>query len=402
MRSKFLVGQLFGAVLGVALLLSVVGCSKHQTMDEFKQDRLKHYQQVRSSLFLQAAEQYFETGDLKQAENETLNAMTQDRENPNLHVLLGRIALERNQLERAYKHFEQALEFDDEHAGAYYSRGIVLQRWQRFELALADYQKAYEFQADNVYYLLSVAEMHVATNQRDQAIELLESCLTYFDQNAGIRLALAQLHVMQKEYDLAVQYYREASLLSPDELKIVEDLAFAQLAAGQLEDATANFQRLCALETSRNREDLQLALVRCHVSRKHLSAAKDVLLRLTRFNPRSADAWIKLGEIAWSEGDVSGSLIAASRVISLAPNRHEGYLLSGMVWRKRGKLEQAMRLFKQAAAAAPENATPLILQGITLEQAGQPDKAVEAYLEALRRQPADQRAKRLLVEAQKR
>jgi Flp pilus assembly protein TadD len=64
---------------------------------------------------------------------------------------------------------------------------------------------------------------------------------------------------------------------------------------------------------------------------------------------------------------------------------------------KQRHFEEAMEMFDQAAHLAPEDASPLLLRGITLERQGLLADAAEAYSEALRRQPDDRRAQQLLA-----
>ena len=63
----------------------------------------------------------------------------------------------------------------------------------------------------------SRAVMHINMDQFEAALALLESKRVYFDQNAGIRVAIGQVHSILKQYDKAVDALRHASLLRPDD-----------------------------------------------------------------------------------------------------------------------------------------------------------------------------------------
>ena len=67
-----------------------------------------------------------------------------------------------------------------------------------------------------------------------------------------------------------------------------------------------------------------------------------------------------------------------------------------MVWQRRGNLNNALQMFDRAAQAAPTSTEPLILRGLSLQKAGRHAAAIEAYQEALKRQPDDPRARQLL------
>lgn len=398
--------------------LMAVGCNQ-KTHKQKVNEADKRYRDARTTLLLSSAQRFFDTGDLQQCEKTVLEAMSQDPKNPNLHVLRGRIYMERTQLERAFQSFEMAIEFAQKEReeleklakkelplqgrnmvatrDANYYKGIVLQRWQRYEPALESYQAAYELGQDNVFYVMSVAEMLVALDRQDDALAMLEEKVDYMGQSAGIRLAIAQLYSMKADYKTACEHYTEASLLQPEDLVILEELAHIQVAAGYLSEATYSFERLIREGDFERRDDLRRSLGNVYLRLERHDEAREIFLKLTRKNAKDSEAWIRLGEIAWAEHDYSGALLAANRVISAAPTRHEGYLLSGMVWQKRAKYDQAVRMFDRAARFAPDSAAPLILQGMSLEKAGKPAEAAAAYEEALRREPNDRRAKRLLA-----
>ncbi|MCC7191406.1 MAG: tetratricopeptide repeat protein [Phycisphaeraceae bacterium] len=389
---------LSGLTAGV-VLLGTAGCNSNQTKSHKAKVNAANarWMNLRSTLMLQMAQQQFDTGDLEQAERTTADAISIDPKNGRLHVLAGRIALERSQLERAYQRLQTASELDPKLAEAHYYQGIVLQRWQRFDDALAAYRQAYELQADNPGYLLAISEMLISTDKVEEARALLTEKVAYFDQSAAIRGALGQVYLIQNKPAEAADYFRQASLLRPDDMQLIESLALAQVEAGQNQAAIASFGRLAKDEKRANSRHVLFALAAAYERNDQPAQAKDIYLKLTRQDSADAEPWIKLGEIAWAQQDTAGTLLAANRVINIAPKRSEGYLLAGLVWQKRGNVDEALRNFDRAAELAPQSNDAVILRGITLQQAGRTSAAAQAYAEALRRRPDDSRAQELLA-----
>ncbi len=91
-----------------------------------------------------------------------------------------------------------------------------------------------------------------------------------------------------------------------------------------MKSATARFERLAQSKEYADRKDIQDALAKCYFKQGRTNDAKQIYINQMRINPRDADVWVRLGEIAWSEGDLTGSLKAATQVMSLEPTRHEG------------------------------------------------------------------------------
>jgi tetratricopeptide (TPR) repeat protein len=383
---------------GVLGLASLGGCAdKAATHKQAVDNANQRWLGMRSGLMLQMAQQQFDTGDLDKAEKTLVDALAIDPGNAELHVLAGRVALERGQLERAFNRLNVAIELKDNLAEAYYFQGIVLQRWQQFDGALLRYERAYELVPDNASFLLAVGEMLVATEQEDVALALLADKSQYFDQNAGIRVALAQLYAMQRKYDKALYFLRQAMLLRPDDLQIVEDLAFVSSAAGRHSDAARHLERLLADPSFRDRTDLRRALADAYLPIGRSNDARTIYVELTRRDPRDADAWLRLAELSWQQSDLGATMTAANRLMAVAPDREEGFLLAGLVWQQRGRLDEAISMFDQAATLSPTKTYAVILRGIALERAGRRDAAAAAYAEALRRQPDDPRAQHLLA-----
>jgi len=382
---------LTAAALTASLLL---GCQ--DSLVEEKADAKNRWLELRSSMMLDMAEQQFRTGDLTQAEKSVKDGLGIDPTHAGLHVLAGRISIERGKLERAYHLFNAAIELQPEQPLAYYYQGLVMQRWQRYDQSLDFYEKAYEKEPDNPSYLLAVGEAMVDLDQIDEAITLLESKRQYFDQNAGVRAAIGHLYLIKSQPDKAADYFSQASLLDPEDVKLKQHLALSLSAAGQHDEAVQVYEKLLNNPELKNRADLKRELATCYLSTGQAKQARQVLQAVARSPEGEVTDWIKLGELSYQQDDLGGALQAASKVMRLAPNRHEGFLLAGMVWQKRGNLDNALQMFDRAAQVAPTSTEPLILRGLSLQKAGRHAAAAEAYNQALQRQPDDRRARQLL------
>jgi tetratricopeptide (TPR) repeat protein len=385
------------AALAALVVLAVSGCGSPSKQDVVNNAETR-WKQMRSTLMLQMAEQQFATGDLDQAERSLRDAMAVDATNSQLYVLAGRIALERGQLERGYHLLTQAIELAPKRPEGYYYQAIVLQRWQRYDAALQQYDQAHKLQADNVAYLLAMGEMLVTIGRMDEAQALFEGKLIYFDQNAAIRLALAQIHMMRGESDRAVRYLREASVLQPEQLSIREDLAFAQLASGQAADAVETLLDLTRRPEYVDRTDMQRMLAQAYLEAGRPEEARAIHLRMGRQNPSDVDAWIGLAKAAWVMEDVSSTLYASDRIIRLAPHRHEGYMLAGMSLQQKQQWSEAAAMYDRAVQVKPGDAELVLLRGVTRQQAGQRELAMADYRMALKLSPDNPRAERLLAQ----
>jgi tetratricopeptide (TPR) repeat protein len=346
---------------------------------------------------LQQAQRQFDSGDLDQAEKTATDALADDPSSARLLVLVARIKIERGQLEQAKIVLGQALAIDAKLPDAHYYTGLVQQRWQQYATARDQYHQAYELAKDHAPYLLAEAEMLVDLDQIDQAAALLTDKLSYFDQNSALRMALANICELQHHYAQAVEFYRQAALLRPDDTEVAENLARAQLRAGDAPAAVASLEPLCALPKYVGRSDVQRMLAQAYVAAGRLTDARAQYVRVMKLAPNDAEVWLRLGETCLALGDRAGALEAARRMTELSPNAQDGPMLAGMAYRACGQVEMAQRCFHRAAELAPQSAAPLILLGLTYEQSGRRADAAGAYAQALQREPADGRARQLLA-----
>ncbi len=386
------------AILTAATVLLAAGCSGPQTSAQAKAIAKERWLGERAGILYNVALQQFEAGALDKSEASCNEAMSQVKdERPEFYELLGRIALERGQLERAYKTLELGDKLDSKRYLTHYLMGVIMERWQRYDIALEQYELSYTYRADDVAGLLAVTEMLVKLNRNADAITRLESKMNYFDHSASLRVALGRVYLLDRKLDLAVARFREASLLVPDDAMVREQLVLAQFAAGLHGEAIEGLTLLLATPEGATRDDLRMTLSDCYIATQRPIEARSTLIEVTRHKPADVNAWVKLAQAAWIVGDTIRVRESASRIIALAPQRHEGHLLRGMLEQKAGNSAKALAEFDRAVELAPNNTLPLIMRGMALQQAGKARDAAATYQAALKIDPSDDRAKRLLA-----
>ena len=395
------------AALAAAALFTVLpACNSDQqsNREKWKDDATARWNIVKSSIAIQMAEDQFNAGQLGLAQKTIEEAMAKDMKNPQLWLMGGRIALEKSELETAYQRLAKSIEYGEEKeeyskkkkAEPHYFQGIVDQRWQRYDSALEKYTFAYERDPENVAYFLAKVEMMVQLDQLTEASTELESKTTYFDQNATVRALLGHVYRRQGNHEKAALWFKQASMLAPEDMKLKEEVARSQMEVGRFGEAARGFNELINTEYGEKRTDLHRLLAESYVKAGKLHEAKDQYTTLTNLDRTSVHDWSKLGELSYRLGDEGTALQAANRLINLAPDDHRGYLLAGMVWNKRDRLDRALSMFDRAADLAPNDTTPLILRGIALQKNDRAGAAADAYKQALSIDPENKRAKHLL------
>jgi tetratricopeptide (TPR) repeat protein len=309
------------------------------------------------------------------------------------HLLEGRIHLEMHRLERALESFRAARTVRKDHAASHYFSGVVFQRWSNHERAYEHYKEASEIDPTNAQYLVAAAEALIATGDFVAAEQLVQPRLTYFEHNAAMRHLLAQIALLRDDPVTAVRLYSEARLLDSEDLIMLEELAWAQYAAGQYArcyDSVKLLQRLTGSAVAR--PDLLLIEARSLVHQHRLNEARNVYLELSRLDPGDVNVWMELGAVAWEIGDHRRVEQSGLRAVAVAPHRYEGYVLQALAARSAGRADEAATLLREATRRAPENALPHLLLGRALEEAGDIPEALAAYGRALHAEPHNREA----------
>jgi len=392
---KMRVVRLFTYALVGLIVLGFSGCSTGQHGRNVEEAN-KRINTQRANIMLPLAIEQFETGDLDEALRTTSEALRNDPGNAAFHILAGRIAMEQGKLERGLHLLDRAIELNPGLPDAHYYRGIVFQRWQRIDEARQCYQRAYDLESDQPAYLLAVAEMLVASDLADEALQMIESKLIYFEYKPGLNAAVGGLYMMRRDFAKAIEYLYEAHMLEPDDARMLEQLAMAELAAGQANQAVRHLEQLTRDPVNSHRNDLRRTLASAYLRSGRIGDSRDIYKRMTRKDPSDVESWINLGEIAWRGGDIASTLVAANQVMNYAPQRPAGYLLAGLVWQKRNQHDRALTFFEKAYAAAPDNDMVVLLKGIAHQYVGDRQQAFLAFMEAMRRNPNNDRARQLL------
>lgn len=343
---------------------------------------------INARLSFDQASQAFSVGDLEKAEREIAMAIRRYPDEPEFHLLLGRIHLESHRLETAIQAFETAIEKDAEFADAHYFAGIVHQRWSKYEEAYESYTKAAEYDPTNVQYLLAAAESKIALGEYDSAEAMIVEKLDYFEHNAALRHLLGQIALLKDDTSGAARLLGEARLLNPENESLLEELAWTQFAAGDFRGCLESVKQLQHKSVVK-RADLLHMEARCLVFLERGLEARNLFNELTRLAPNDPEIWIEFGALAWELGDQRRVAQCSARAIALAPNRFEGYILKSLYEQHAGRTGESLSLLKTAVELADDSTLPLLMYGRSLEQAGESREALVAYSRVLQQDPAN-------------
>ncbi|MHC4304939.1 MAG: tetratricopeptide repeat protein [Planctomycetota bacterium] len=355
----------------ILTLVALAACEGHgKYTSEFLEESQRDMAKLRAATQYDLAVQQFNSGDLQRS-LETINgAISVEGEVGKAHLLRGRILLEMGETSDALAALARGQELDPADPDFPYYRGIAQERVGRLDEALASYRAAAAIDTGDAQYLLAAAEILIEVDRLDEARQLLEEQVGDFESNAGFRQALGHIATLEGNDDLAVHLFTEATLLSPGDPVLREDLCHAYIAAGRFAEAELTLRRLGDDKASAQRPDLKHLHASCLIELDRPVEARSILYRLVRSadDANDMEAWIKLIDVALMLHDDGLLRSAANRLMAAAPGRHEGYLALAIWQRRNGDLEGALRSVDRAITRAGDDPTPERLHAIVLRE----------------------------------
>ncbi|MCC6427036.1 MAG: tetratricopeptide repeat protein [Phycisphaerales bacterium] len=391
------------AGIGLFTTLSLVGwgCAGHGQYTSEQISAAKEKMAVmKSATEWEMARQAFLCGEFDKALKGVDRSLALAPKVAKSHVLKGRILMERSDMEGAIASFQEAITIDEKHIEAIYHLGLAYERLLQRDKALEQYTKASELEPQNAQYVIAATELLIDSGKVDEARAFVESRSEAFTNTAGIKQTLGHIAMIQGRTDDAVALFNQARLLAPDDLTLIEDLTRAQITAADYGDAEGNLERLLSNEVNKDRRDLRLLRARCLIEIDRPLEAREIIIKLTQNSDTSSDveSWILLGNLSYQLKDANRTRLASQRIIGLAPDRPDGYLLRGLQQRRQGQYDAALKSFEEAVSH-DRTGNSLILRGLTHRDMGKMDLARASFQQALERDPQNAEASQLLSTA---
>ena len=383
------------ALVSLLALSLLSGCGgKHETA---KQKAHKQWAATRANVLYGLARDQYATGNFDNSRKTVTDALKLNPDHGQLRILSAKLAIESAQLELAEKELVEARRINPQDPEADYLAGVVYQRWQKPDKALEYYVSACEKNPSELAYILARSEMLVAAGRQEEALRLLQDKVVFFEHSAIIRDAVGQLLVQFKRYGEAADMLRTASILATDDVTIQEHLALALFMAERYGEAIDPLKRLVRRDDFAKRGDLFFALGRAQLEVGKFREARESLETAAQLNGSEAPVWLALARTAMQIGDFRRAELSLRRAQAADPTSSETRLFMGYLRLKQGRTEEALASFQRASALDSRDTVSICMIGYALQKLGRHDEAARYYAKAIKVNPGDDMAKKLLA-----
>jgi tetratricopeptide (TPR) repeat protein len=383
-------------VFKIILLAGLVaGCATQSQTD--REVAVQNWNSARGNVLLTLAHDQFKNGDFDKARESVNQSLAMDPKSAPTHILSARIAIEQNQLEFADAELNAARAITPKLPEADYLSGVIYQRWQQPAKALIFYQHASEEAPDELAYLMAKSETLVSLNRQDEALAILDERADHFEHNPVIHDAMGMILLQQNKLDKAVETFRWALILAPDDVTIREHLSMALFQFKRYGEAAMNLERLVKDDSLAKRADLHLTLAECDVELNRPAEARISAQTAVDLDPSSSAAWLTLAKISLQLGDIRQAEVGVGKALAMEPTSSQAYLLKGYLRLKSNDFVAALEAFKQATQFDQKDTTSLCMTGYVLQKMSRSREAADYYKQALKLDPHDAMATQFMA-----
>ena len=263
----------------------------------------------------------------------------------------GNIYINQQKYELALADYNKAILLNPNLAGAYYNRGVLYRLQEKYDLALADWNKAIEINPN-------FAEAYVNRGALYYDLQKYELALADWNKAIKINPNLAQayynrglLYHNQQKYELALADYNKAIDINPN-------YALAYNNRGNL---------------YKNLQKYELAL--------------SDYSKAIKINPNDADAYYNRGVLYSDLQKYDLALSDYDKAIEINPNYAEAYFNRGVLYRLQEKYELALADYDKAIEINRNDAVAYYNRGVLYSYQQKYELALADYNQAIRINP---------------
>ena len=193
---------------------------------------------------LKKAQKFIASGNLAKAESLCTKILKKDPQQVDALHLLGIIALNKNQFEKAIQIFGRVLQITPNHAVNCYNLGIAYSANGQSDLAVKHLQTAIKLQPDMACAHRDLCAALKDCGNFERAVQAGRTAVTLAPKDPGANYNLAAALHEWRDFEAAFEYYKQADRLAPGNPTILFDLAQVYLGRGETDAARDCFRQV--------------------------------------------------------------------------------------------------------------------------------------------------------------
>ena len=288
-------------------------------------------------------------------------------------------------LREAAEIYEQILEAEPQNAEALHLMGMVAHEMGQHERAIRLVAAAVRIDGSRAFYHNNLGEVYRAAGKLAEA---KASYLRAIEIDANIAQPyynLALLHQTEGDAQAAAGRCRQAIAIRPDNLEALRLLAAALWALGDVAAAQTTYERVLAIDP--RDFDTLVKLGTLLREANQFEWAGQYYQRALAIDPKSADLHVRLGDLEAAQGQWTAAIGYCETATRLDPISATAEMHLATVLQAAGDLEAAVAHYRRVLELVDDHKTARFNLATALESLGRPDEAAEQYETTLKLDP---------------
>lgn len=271
--------------------------------------------------------------------------------NPLIDTLRGTLALTRNDLPTARRHFEAALARDPRDFGALSNLAALDLRERKPEAARQRFTGVLEKDPKNVRAMHALATMAQAEGKPDQALAWLTKAYDADRTSVPAAMALANFHMAANRPKEALPILQQAAGAAPEQIELLDALGTAYLNAGDDAQAALAYEKI--LRTRPDSPALQMRMGEFRMSRREFDRALTHFRKAAELVPTALEPRAAIASALVAQGKVPEARAIAQALQREAPRSPAGIALEADILAHDRRHDEAIATYRRALALQP-------------------------------------------------
>ena len=283
----------------------------------------------------------------------------QHPKDPVVQNLKGGVLMAKGDIAAGRAAFEKTLALNPTFFPAAANLAEVAVREKKPELAKKQFMAFLEKDPKSTEAMTALAQLAAGQRQPAEVTSWLEKAQAVNPEAVPPALLLGQHFAATGAHDKALLLARKLQVANPDNPRVLDLLAKAQLAKGDKEGAVDSYSKMVGLMPKSAPAHLRLASAYAQAQKP--GAAEETVKKALAIDPAFLDAQIVMTEMLARSGKPDDAIAMTRQIQKQRPKEPIGFLLEGNLLQSQRKPALAIRPYEQALAVAPTTANLLLL-----------------------------------------
>ncbi|MGB3653799.1 MAG: tetratricopeptide repeat protein [Rivularia sp. (in: cyanobacteria)] len=287
--------------------------------------------------------------------------------------------------ELAVADFNKAIQINPDYTTAYFNRAILYEDQKKWKLALADYNKAIQINPNDAEVYINRANLYYDQKKWKLALGDYNKAIQINPEYAKAYFNRAIVYQKQKKWDLAVADYNKAIQINPKYAKAYFNRAKLYDDQKKWDLALADYNK--AIEINPDDAEAYNNRAVLYKDQKKLKLALADYNKAIQINPEYATAYFNRAKLYSDQKKWELALTDFNKTIQINPEYAKAYNSRGILYSKQKKWDLALADYNKAIQINPENATAYYNRAIVYQKQNQLDLALTDHNKAIQINP---------------